>query len=576
MEKSVRPYSLYFIILGFLLLFAGVNVFVSTYMVKDIEDKILKESQETIIKLFKENIRYYLARGQFREAYNKCVQMPQKEFIDRVQIILTDGEKICDAGNKENEQFRPAKIYFDQEEKEEMATLKIALNYNFYNREIFKFTLIIILTSLLILFIFNLQVRKLLAIIFDPFKKGAWRQGDTLIDKEGFLSGHRVLLNFSETSTLYRLLENFIEEINAKQKEMLTLSESKARYELSREIAHDMRSPLLALKGFLQSFQVKEKEEKVLTSAIERIQTIATKLLSEKSSHNVMTTYLLIPLLMEICEEKKWQYKEDEAIEIAFKWTIPFLEAVVCVDKIELKRVVSNLIDNAINAAQGKIRVELSVYGDHSDIIFRVVDNGRGIPRKIMKDLFVRGFSYGEKRGSGLGLYHSKKVIEASSGRIEIRSEEQEGTQVTVYLPRQRSCFVSTRYPLRVKNLWVADNSLQDREMIAGFLRPLVDQGCCIHSFSSLEELAQEIAGQKDISGVRFFIDNNFSDSQKDVMRQQGIEFILRHNLQEQAFLVTNDYDDPELIEKLNHSGVVMIPKIIFEYPREFKIIPKG
>lgn len=105
-------------------------------------------------------------------------------------------------------------------------------------------------------------------------------------------------------------------------------------------------------------------------------------------------------------------------------------------DRIELRRVLTNIIGNAIKfTAKGYIDVRLHLAENH--IIIEIQDTGSGISQQDQALLFER-FRPGKHQGSGsgLGLYLSRYIIEAHQGSIEVKSEPGYGTTFTITLPR--------------------------------------------------------------------------------------------------------------------------------------------
>ncbi|MEW6775676.1 MAG: HAMP domain-containing sensor histidine kinase [Bdellovibrionota bacterium] len=102
-----------------------------------------------------------------------------------------------------------------------------------------------------------------------------------------------------------------------------------------------------------------------------------------------------------------------------------------------LDTILSNLLDNAI-AAGGTTPPSLTVGLKDGHLEFTVSDSGRGIPRKILPDVFkpfVTGQKAGEGHGVGLGLYIVHELIARLSGSVDLQSEEGRGTRVAVRLP---------------------------------------------------------------------------------------------------------------------------------------------
>jgi two-component system, OmpR family, phosphate regulon sensor histidine kinase PhoR len=106
-----------------------------------------------------------------------------------------------------------------------------------------------------------------------------------------------------------------------------------------------------------------------------------------------------------------------------------------------LKLVVENLIDNAIRYTKGRGDVMVAVKKrDSKNIIFIVKDSGVGIPEKEKKFIFQKFFraenaSKHRTKGSGLGLYVCKTIIEKSGGKIWFKSKENKGTTFFATLP---------------------------------------------------------------------------------------------------------------------------------------------
>jgi CheY-like chemotaxis protein len=108
------------------------------------------------------------------------------------------------------------------------------------------------------------------------------------------------------------------------------------------------------------------------------------------------------------------------------------------VDPVEIKRVILNLISNALNYTdeKGEICISTTKEGENCIICFR--DNGRGISKDEISSLFNKFTSYSKRFrqvGTGLGLYLSKKIVEKHGGTISVDSEEGKGSCFTVSLP---------------------------------------------------------------------------------------------------------------------------------------------
>jgi signal transduction histidine kinase len=107
----------------------------------------------------------------------------------------------------------------------------------------------------------------------------------------------------------------------------------------------------------------------------------------------------------------------------------------VCVDKGRISQVISNLIDNAFNfTKKGAITITKEKRIDDGSVIVSVKDTGTGIDSQILPRLFTK-FTTGSDKGTGLGLYICKTIIEAHGGKIWGENNEDHGATFSFSLP---------------------------------------------------------------------------------------------------------------------------------------------
>lgn len=110
----------------------------------------------------------------------------------------------------------------------------------------------------------------------------------------------------------------------------------------------------------------------------------------------------------------------------------------VAADALEIKRVIYNLVQNAINYTPKHGQIEIFTRFDDQQIHVTVADNGPGIDEDVQKNLFTPYASNAKRYrhiGTGLGLYISKKIIEAHQGELRVDSRLGEGSRFTFSLP---------------------------------------------------------------------------------------------------------------------------------------------
>ena len=108
-------------------------------------------------------------------------------------------------------------------------------------------------------------------------------------------------------------------------------------------------------------------------------------------------------------------------------------------DKIELTRVVKNLIQNAISHSETSPEISVEAYSDDNFLRICIIDYGKGISQENISKIFNKYYSSVKKFrkiGTGLGLYLSQQIIKAHGGEIVVSSEENVKTEFCIKLPR--------------------------------------------------------------------------------------------------------------------------------------------
>lgn len=107
-----------------------------------------------------------------------------------------------------------------------------------------------------------------------------------------------------------------------------------------------------------------------------------------------------------------------------------------------LVHILENVISNAIKYSKDGGTVLLKLYKEKGAVFFSCTDGGIGIPEKELPylfDPFYRGSNAAHKKGSGVGLFVTKQLLERVGGTISVSSRINEGTQITIYFPAAAS-----------------------------------------------------------------------------------------------------------------------------------------
>lgn len=208
--------------------------------------------------------------------------------------------------------------------------------------------------------------------------------------------------------------------------------------ELAAGIAHEIRNPMTALKGFIQLLENSTGDTyslyfQVITTELQRIDSIINEFLILAKPQAIKYIHTdIIKIMRETVDLLTAQaVLHDVQFNTVFENNLPEL---LC-EPNQLKKVFINIIKNAIEVMPkgGYVTVTISPAPGNT-IHISIRDEGEGIPEDKVKKL-GEPFYTTKERGTGLGLMVSFKIIEEHGGTIEVESEVGKGTIFHIYLP---------------------------------------------------------------------------------------------------------------------------------------------
>lgn len=351
-----------------------------------------------------------------------------------------------------------------------------------------------------------------------------------------------------------------IEKREVERQQMLA-SQSVVR--IASQVAHDIRSPLAAIAVVEKELQKLPEETRVLMkSAITRIRDIAAELSATSRGENVSSTarenVLLSGLVDKILIEKKIQYRYRSRVEIEATMDASSYGLFAAIVPSEFGRLLSNVVNNSVEAIESAGRVEISLQSADDCIFLKISDNGKGIPQDVVPKLGGRGETYGKSGGSGLGLHHARKNIESWGGKFELQSREGQGTVVTLSLPRAEApaWFVSELSIPADASVVILDDDVSVHEAWDRRFDSLDGFDSSIRHFSNPEQMLAWANHRADPGKVLYLMDyelQGYVDTGLDVIEKLGIG--------SQSILVTSHFDETDVRERCTRLGVRLIPK---------------
>ncbi len=226
---------------------------------------------------------------------------------------------------------------------------------------------------------------------------------------------------------------------------------SRLKSEFINIVSHQLRAPLSNMKWSVElltsdKYQLSEDKEKSyfvgLEENIQRTSELVDDLLlvsriEQGSLPQRKTEVSFEKLTRELISQFK---SHADALGVVIVFSSQDSLPNVFIDPSQIKIAIENLIDNALHYTKRGGKVDMRLERKNSNIHFKIKDSGIGIPKGDQKFIFQKFFraeniSKESKRGSGLGLFITKTIIEKSGGKIWFESEENKGTTFYFTLP---------------------------------------------------------------------------------------------------------------------------------------------
>jgi signal transduction histidine kinase len=257
-------------------------------------------------------------------------------------------------------------------------------------------------------------------------------------------------------ATLRDVTERRLMQEERMQAEMLRIEVSKER-ELLRikeqfisTVSHEFRTPLtviLSSSEILERYHNRlnlenqmaylykiQKQVRFMTEMLDDI------LLISRASDGKLTCNPQPIDLVAVCRALFEQAQLSAAPRQRFLFRAPDNLGEILLDEKLLQHIIVNLLSNAVKYSPAGGDIRLDIEAEDEWIVFRISDQGIGIPAKDQARLFEtfqRASNTGTIQGTGLGLAIVKDSVTAHGGRIDVESQEGVGTTFTVRLPRQ-------------------------------------------------------------------------------------------------------------------------------------------
>jgi signal transduction histidine kinase len=228
----------------------------------------------------------------------------------------------------------------------------------------------------------------------------------------------------------------------------VSLRSGRARARLDRDrsdlvatVAHELRSPLTGVKGFVQALlnrwdRLTDEQKKLMLTTVhadsDRLGRLITELLDVARLDTGRLSTHPRP-----CEVRLLTSRVIDSVRAGAPHRIDFRAPAdlpdIWADPDKFTQVLTNLLENAIRHGSDPVTVNAVKEGDH--VVLQVDDSGDGIPPEIRQRAFTKFWTTGQRGGSGLGLYLVNGLVRAHGGTVTIDESPQGGARIVTTWP---------------------------------------------------------------------------------------------------------------------------------------------
>ncbi|MGK5085370.1 HAMP domain-containing sensor histidine kinase [Bdellovibrionota bacterium FG-1] len=415
---------------------------------------------------------------------------------------------------------------------------------------------------ILVLFLFlKRRIGKVVAELSEPLEEAArWIQSiardlpDSAKNVDGFKASR-----ISEVESVRASVVTLAREIVELEEKLTRTSFDRGRLQMADQVVHDIRSPLSTLDMWVAAAKSVTPEDKEgVRGPIRRIQDIINTLLSQRSMDTplpiqppVNAAMLLLPLIEQVVSEKRLQY--SKRAELKIEGPEPQDCYAICseVEATEFQRMLSNLIDNAVESISGDGWVIIKLAQNIEHVTLEVSDTGKGMTEEQIARVLNFAESIDKPGGSGMGLKHAQAMAHAWKGKLSVQASPGLGCSVRVEIPQAN----------------LPAGLLRNLDLSGVSAVAVVDDDPTVHALWDFRWAALELSEAVTLTHV--FKPSNLIDGSDLYLVDydlgpgvmSGIELIKAHGLAERAVLVTSRYADPQVTQECEELGIRRIPK---------------
>jgi signal transduction histidine kinase len=223
------------------------------------------------------------------------------------------------------------------------------------------------------------------------------------------------------------------------------LDKEKVFADAARKFAHDIRSPITALKTIAESelSNTSAEAQKLFHHSIQRVQNIAQDILGIsphqkaqfQGSHNEIQIHDFLKTVIAMKQSEYSQKVQNVQMEFYNFSGVENLK--VSISPHQFERIFSNLINNSIEAGKDqKLTIRIEVQKQNQQLVWLVIDNGPGIPSNLLPHLGKKSVTTKSgSGGNGLGILSASEELRKHGYQLNVFSKPNKGTTIEILMP---------------------------------------------------------------------------------------------------------------------------------------------
>jgi signal transduction histidine kinase len=350
----------------------------------------------------------------------------------------------------------------------------------------------------------------------------------------------------------------------------LTQQHSKFQ-QIANQVAHDIVSPLSALSTIISMLKdIPEQHRITLKQAATRIEDITNDLLKHyrmpdtknAEANKEMDVFFTYLGLREILSEKRVEY---HALPITFTHSTGSGAhfAFIQVNSKSFRRMLSNLINNAVEALEGRAgNIQIKITETNNTVVLTIADNGKGMPLEV-REKILGGVPVidDKKKSHGIGLCQVRDTLQQSKATMDIESIVGSGTKIILTFPRSYAPhWAITKLTLRDNQtvLILDDDPFIHGAWDARFAKILAaNPEMKVMHFTNGAELLEFLEPLDPAEKEKFYL---LSDHELIDQEMHGLNVISQSKLNN-ATLVTSHYTNPNVLAFADELHIPILPK---------------